>query len=279
MINNKLAKKLEQTAWQIRLELIKMFSYGKAHHIGGSLSCVEILTSLYFYRMNYSKDNANDFQRDRFLMSKGHSIPTQYVVLAMLGIIQMGELKTIKKLGTRLQGHPDVLKTPGVEAPTGSLGMGLSYANGIALASRLDGLQFNVFLLLGDGELQEGQVWEAAMTTSHYNLTNICAIIDRNRFQSQGDVDCLKSVEPLSEKWRSFGWKVYQVDGHNINQLCNALDCLDGNNKKPLVIIANTIKGRGVRFLENTFKYHNYSLTREEYGQAMKEIQAQIKAF
>jgi transketolase len=279
MINNELARELEQTAWQIRLELIKMFSYGKAHHFGGSLSCVEILTSLYFYRMNYSKDNANDLRRDRFLMSKGHSIPTQYVVLAKLGIIPMEELKTIKKLGTRLQGHPDVLKTPGIEAPTGSLGMGLSYANGIALAARLDGTSFNIFLLLGDGELQEGQVWEAAMTTSHYNLNNICAVVDRNRFQSQGEVDCLKTISPLSEKWRSFGWRVYQVDGHSIKQLCNALDCLDENNKSPLVIIANTVKGKGVKFLENTCKYHNYSLSKEEYDQAIREIQTQINAF
>lgn len=279
MLDDKTIKKLEKRAWQIRLELIKMFSYGKAHHFGGSLSCVEILTSLYYYKMNYSKENATSLRRDRFIMSKGHSVPTQYVILAMLGIIPLEELKTIKQLGTRLQGHPDVLKTPGIEAPTGSLGMGLSYANGIALAARLSSLKFNIYLVIGDGELQEGQVWEAAMTTSHYNLTNICAIIDRNRFQSQGEVDQLMNMEPLSERLGAFGWQTLQVDGHSIKQLCDALDYSKDNNEKPLAIIANTVKGKGISFLENTFKYHNYNLTREQYDKAIAELEARIDTF
>jgi len=276
MINDETLKKLEQRAWQIRLELIKMFSYGKAHHFGGSLSCVEILTALYFYKMKYSKENANDSQRDRFIMSKGHSIPTQYVILAMIGMIPMQELKTIKQIGTRLQGHPDILKTPGVESPTGSLGMGLSFANGLALAARLDDLKFNIYILLGDGELQEGQVWEAAMTSSHYQLANICTIIDRNRFQAQGEVDRLMKVEPLLEKWEAFGWQTMLVDGHDIKQLCKALDCSIGNNEKPRAIVANTIKGKGISFLENNYKYHNNSLTREEYDQAVAELQLRV---
>ncbi len=279
MKSDETIKKLEQRAWQIRLELIKMFSYGKAHHFGGSLSCVEILTSLYHYKMNYSKENSTSPRRDRFIMSKGHSVPTQYVILAMLGIIPMEELKTIKQLGTRLQGHPDVLKTPGIEAPTGSLGMGLSYANGIALAARLSSLKFNIYLLIGDGELQEGQVWEAAMTSSHYKLTNICAIIDRNRFQSQGEVDQLMNVDPLLEKWDAFGWQILHVDGHSIKQLCDALDYLKENNEKPLAIIANTIKGKGISFLENSYKYHNYNLTQEQYDQAIAELEARIDTF
>jgi transketolase len=272
MIDNKTVRYLEEIAWRARLELIEMFSYGTPHHIGGSLSCVEILTSLYFYKMNYLKENMGDPKRDRFVMSKGHSVPAQYVMLAMLGIIPKDELKTIKKVGTRLQGHPDVLKTPGIEAPTGSLGMGLSYANGMALAAKLSGLKFNIYLLIGDGELQEGQIWEAAMTTSHYRLNDICAIVDTNRFQSQGPVDRIKNVEPVTKKWQAFGWQTLRVNGHDIKQLCDALDYSTTRNKKPCIIIADTIKGKGVKFLENTHKYHNSSLTQEQYQHALEEL-------
>lgn len=270
---------LKKKAWQIRLELVKMFSYNKVHHLGGSLSSVDILTSLYFYKMNYSKQNMNNPERDRFIMSKGHSVPTQYVILAMLGIIPMDELKTIKQLGSRLQGHPDVLKTPGLEAPTGALAMGLSYANGIALAGRLDNQSFNTFVLLGDGELQEGQTWEAAMTTSHYNLTNVCAIIDKNSYQSQGNVNRIMRIDPLEKKWEAFGWKTVTVDGHNIKQICEALDLVNDENDRPIVIIANTVKGRGISFIENTYKYHNFNLTKEEYDRAIKEINDKLASF
>lgn len=265
-------KELEKKAYQIRLELLRMFSHGKVHHFGGSFSCVELTTALYFYKMNYSAENKDDPARDRFIMSKGHSVPTQYVILAMLGIIPMDELKTIKRLGTRLQGHPDTLKTPGLEAPTGSLGQGLSYANGIALAAKMDNLTFNIYLILGDGELQEGQIWEAAMTTSHYHLKNICVIVDRNKYQSQGEVDQMMGIDPLTEKWKSFGWQSVKIDGHDIQQICQALDLMHDNNEKPLAIIADTVKGKGIRCIENTFKYHNFMLTEEEYLQAEKEI-------
>jgi len=272
-------KELEKKACQIRLELLRMFSHEKFHHFGGSFSCVELMTALYFYKMNYSAENKDDPERDRFIMSKGHSVPTQYVILAMLGIIPMDELKTIKRLGTRLQGHPDILKTPGLEAPTGSLGQGLSYANGIALAAKMDNLTFNIHLILGDGEVQEGQIWEAAMTTSHYHLKNICVIVDRNKYQSQGEVDQLMGVDPLKEKWESFGWQSVRIDGHDIQQICQALDLMDGNNEKPLAIIADTVKGKGIRFIENTFKYHNFMLTEEEYLQAEKEILEKLTVF
>ncbi len=267
---------LEKKAWRVRLELVKMFSFGKAHHFGGSLSCAEIVSALFFYKMNYSAKNMNAPERDRFIMSKGHSVPAQYVALSMLGIIPQGELMTLKTLGSRLQGHPDMHKTPGIEAPTGSLGMGLSYANGIAMAGRLDGLRFNIYLLLGDGELQEGQVWEAAMNTVHRKLNNICLVVDRNKFQGQGEVDRLKGIEPLKEKWRAFGWETFQVDGHNMKQICDVLDKFDGANSKPFVIIADTIKGKGVSFLENTYKYHNASLSEQEYCQAIEELQRTI---
>jgi transketolase len=270
---------LEETAARIRLHLIQMFSYGKAHHFGGSLSCTDILTALYFYKMNYSKENMQDPGRDRFIMSKGHSVPTQYVILSMLGILEKEELKSIKTLGSRLQGHPDIHKTPGLEAPTGSLGMGLSYANGLALAARYDSLTFNIFLVVGDGELQEGQNWEAAMTTAHYGLTNVCVIVDYNKFQSQGCTDDMMCLESLVEKWEAFGWEGVEVDGHSMDQLCSALDKLDGRNDRPVAIVANTVKGKGVSFLENTFKYHNYNLTEEEYAQAEKELLEKLSQF
>jgi transketolase len=270
---------LARTAWEIRKKLIEMFSYGKAHHFGGSLSCVEILTALYFYKMRYTREMLENPERDRFVMSKGHSVPTQYVILSMLGIIPAEELLTIKRMGTRLQGHPDIRKTPGLEAPTGSLGQGLSFANGMALAGRLDGRKYNVYVVLGDGELQEGQVWEAAMTTSHYGLTNVCAIVDRNRYQSQGEVDELKGVEPIGKKWEAFGWEAVEVDGHDIGALCRALDGMGGERERPLAVVADTVKGKGVSFLEGTYKYHNYSLTEEEHKAAVEEIDKKLEGF
>lgn len=264
--------RLTKIAAEMRLELLRMFSYGKAHHFGGSFSSIDILAALYFYKMNYSLENWNKKDRDRFIMSKGHSVPAQYVALAMLGLYSKEELQTIKQLGSVFQGHPDMRKTKGIEAPTGSLGQGLSFANGIALAARADKLDFDVFVLMGDGELQEGQVWEAAMTTSHYKLDHVCVIIDRNRFQSQGNTEMLKSLEPLTDKFDSFGWRTVEIDGHDMYSICEALDLTDTKDGKPLAIIANTIKGKGIRFMENTYKYHNYNITEEEYRVAMEEL-------
>ncbi len=265
-------EELVEISCKLRLELVKMFSYDKAHHFGGSLSCVELVSALYFYKMRFSRELVNDPERDRFIMSKGHTVPVQYVALAMHGVFPLDELATIKQLGTRLQGHPDINKTPGMEAPTGSLGQGLSFANGMALGGRLDGLKFNIFLILGDGELQEGQVWEAAMTSSQYKLGNICAIVDRNRYQSQGCVDDMMCVDPAEERFRSFGWKTARVDGHDMEQICNILDTFDGNGDKPFMIIADTVKGKGISFMENTHTYHNYAITKEQYANALKEL-------
>lgn len=267
---------LRRAAQEVRLELIRMFSYEKVHHFGGCLSCVDLLTVLYLHKMRFSAQCANDPRRDRFIMSKGHSVPTQYVLLARLGIIPREELATIKRLGTRLQGHPDILKTPCLEAPTGALGMGLSYANGMALAARLDGLAFNLYVLLGDGELQEGQVWEAAMTSAHYGLGNVCVLVDRNRYQSQGDVDRSMGVEPLEAKWQAFGWDALRIDGHDVQEICRALDRFDGQGRRPLAIIADTVKGKGVSFLENTHQFHNAKLSREQYDRALEEIRQSL---
>jgi len=271
-------KELEKKAWEVRLELIRMFAFGKAHHFGGSLSCAELLTCLYFYKMRYSATLKDAPDRDRCILSKGHSVPTQYVILSMLGFFPMEELRTIKRLGTRFQGHPDVNKTPGIEAPTGSLGQGLSFANGVALGARLDAKDFRVFVLLGDGELQEGQVWEAAMTTSHHKLTNVCALVDCNGFQSQGSIAEIKTIEPLADKWSAFGWEPIAVDGHDVAQICRALDRVDGRNQRPVVIVAATVKGKGVSFMENTFKFHNFSLTEQQHREAENEILARLGA-
>jgi transketolase len=260
---------LEEQAKRIRLEILKMFSYGKAHHFGGSLSCADIVAALYFRKMNFSIELLEDPSRDRFVMSKGHTVPTQYAALALKGIFPVEELQTIKTLGTRLQGHPDINKTPGIEAPTGSLGQGLSFANGMALGGRMNGLKFNSYVILGDGELQEGQVWEAAMTTSHYKLGSLCAFVDRNRYQSQGSIDDLMGVEPLEQKFESFGWNTVRIDGHDMSAICAVLDDFDGEGDKPLAVIADTVKGKGIPFMENTHKYHNYALSETEYNDAL----------
>ena len=262
---------LEAKAKEIRFELLKMFGTGKHHHFGGSFSCVEIMTALYFYKMNISLEDRASPVRDRFIMSKGHSVPTQYVILALLGFFPAEKLKTIKQLGSILRGHPDINKTPGIEAPTGSLGQGLSYGNGIALAGRLDGNDFNVYVVMGDGELQEGQVWEAAMTTSHYRLNNLRVIVDLNEYQSQGSVEESLSIEPLAEKWRSFGWHAVRIDGHDMEKICRTLNDMD-NRETPCVIIAETVKGKGITCLEGSFKGHNYAMTQEEYRSAYEEL-------
>lgn len=269
-------KKLERIAWTMRLELLRMFGTGKFHHFGGSLSCADLVTALYFHKMHYSAALQDAPERDRFIMSKGHTVPAQYVALAMQGVIPMDELRTIKRLGSRLQGHPDINKTPGIEAPTGSLGQGLSYANGIALAARLDGLRFNIYLIMGDGELQEGQPWEAAMTTSHHRLGNVCVLIDRNGHQSQGCVAEIMNIEPLERKWEAFGWDAVRVNGHDMAAVCGALDRFDGKGEKPLAIIAETVKGKGVSYMEDTFKYHNAALTVEQFAKAEQELLAAI---
>jgi transketolase len=271
-------QQLELKAWQIRREIVTMFGHDKFHHFGGALSCADIVAALYFHKMNYSPANWESPERDRFIMSKGHAVPAQYVALAALEIIEKSELPRLKQLGSCLQGHPDMRKTPGIEAPTGSLGMGLSFANGMALAARLDELKFNIYLLLGDGEIQEGQVWEAAMNTSHQRLTNLCVIIDRNGFQSQGKVEELKGVEPLVDKWQAFGWETFRVNGHDMGALCAALERFDGTNLKPFAIIADTVKGKGVSFMENTFTYHNARISKEELQGALAELDARIEA-
>jgi len=265
---------LERRARQIRVTLMRMMGSGKAHHFGGSLSCVEILTALYFYKMHYAEGEPGHADRDRLILSKGHSVPTQYACLAALGVLSPDEIPSLKTLGSRLQGHPDVRKTPGLEAPTGSLGQGLSFANGLALAARLDKAPHRVYVLLGDGELDEGQVWEAAMTSAHYHLDNLTAIVDRNALQAQGGTEAMKPLESIPAKWAAFGWHALECDGHDLKALCAALDEAASTRGRPSVLIARTVKGKGVSFLEGRVQYHNATLSHDEVARALAELGA-----
>lgn len=271
MIDNDTCQKLINLAQEVRLQIIKMMGYDKVHHFGGSLSSVEIITSLYFYKLHLDPGNPHWEDRDRFIMSKGHSVPSQYVALAMLGFFPLDELKTIKKLGSILQGHPNANLTPGIEAFTGSLGMGLSFGNGVAIAARLRKKAYRTYVLLGDGELQEGQVWEAAMTTSTQHLNSLTAIIDNNHLKSQGRPNSAKELEPLADKWKAFNWHVITIDGHDVKQICDSLDESERVVEKPTLIIANTIKGKGVSFMEDHFEFHNSAISKEQWELAMLE--------
>jgi len=262
---SELIKELTAKAHTIRKNIAKVIYESKtAGHIGGSLSCVEILTVLFFYAMHHRPKNPAWEKRDRFILSKGHAAPALYAVLAEIGYFSKYHLWTFKKLGSILQGHPDMKLTPGVEMSTGSLGQGLSVAMGMALAGKLDRKLYKVYVLLGDGEIEEGSVWEAAMAISNYNLDNVIAFIDRNNLQISGKTEEIMHLEPLSQKWKAFGWNVLVVDGHKIKGLVEAIDRAKGVVGKPSVIIAKTIKGKGIPSLENKLISHSYSLNKEE---------------
>ena len=269
-------RQLRLKAAEMRLQIIRMMGAGKVHHFGGSLSEADIISALYFYKMRYDPANPTWPERDRFIMSKGHSVPAQYVALAMLGVFSLDELSTLKKLGSRLQGHPAMHLTPGIEGCTGALGEGLSYANGIALGGRLQGLHFRVYCLIGDGELHEGQVWEAAMTTARRRLTNIVAIIDRNRLKAMDASDGPKVLDPLAERWRSFGWAVREIDGHDMAAIMDALDWAEQQTDRPSLIIANTIKGKGVSFVEGQADFHNAAINPDQFARAMIELESNL---
>jgi transketolase len=268
---------LRRQAAELRWRIVGMMGPNKAHHFGGSLSAADIVTALYFYRMRYDPANPTWPDRDRFVMSKGHSVPAQYAALAMLGVFPLEELATLKYLGSRLQGHPAMHYTPGIEACTGALGEGLSFANGVALAARVQRKSYRVYCLLGDGELHEGQVWEAAMTSVKQCLGNLVAIIDRNRLKAMDATECGKILDPLAPRWASIGWAVKEVDGHDMAALCDALDWADGQVDQPSMIIANTVKGKGVSFMAGQAGFHNAPITEEQYRQAVAELELAIK--
>ncbi|MBF0526287.1 MAG: transketolase [Deltaproteobacteria bacterium] len=265
-------QKLIQIAKKVRIQIVKMLHQAGSGHTGGSLSAADILVALFLYKMKHKPNNPDWVQRDRFVLSKGHACPAYYAVLAECGYFVPEELYTLRQLGACLQGHPDCLLTTGVDVSTGSLGQGLSLANGMALGTRLDGRGARVYCLLGDGEVQEGQVWEAAMTAPHYRLDNLCAIIDHNHLQIDGRVEDVMNIEPLGAKWQAFGWEVQSIDGHDMKQLMEALDLAEKTKGKPTMIIAETVKGKGVSIFENQVKYHGVAPNDVELAIALREL-------
>lgn len=263
---------LQEKARQIRVHILKMLTKAGSGHTGGSLSAVEIITALYFYKMRHRPHDPTWQERDRFILSKGHAAPALYAALAAAGYFPEEELMTLRQIGSRLQGHPDMRLLPGIDFSTGSLGQGLSVANGMALAARLDGLDARIYALLGDGEIQEGQVWEAAMAASHYKISNLCAILDFNQLQIDGKVVEVMCIAPVAEKWRSFGWEVMEVDGHDFSQILPALDRTEQIKDRPSLIIAHTTKGKGVSFMEDQVKYHGIAPTPQELEKALAEL-------
>lgn len=264
-------KLLKGIAKSVRRDILNMIYEAGSGHPGGSLSSVEILVTLYFYKMNTNPKNPSWPNRDIFILSKGHCCPALYAILAAKGFFPREELRTFRKLNSRLQGHA-YKGVPGVEASTGSLGQGLSIANGMAIAARYDKRKIRVYCLLGDGEIDEGQVWEAVMSASFRKLDNLCAIIDKNSIQQDGRTRLIKSLEPLKDKWVSCGWHALETDGHNIKALKNALDKAEKIKRRPTVIIANTIKGKGVSFMENNPAWHGKAPDRDELEKALKDI-------
>ncbi|OGE20363.1 MAG: transketolase [Candidatus Dadabacteria bacterium RBG_19FT_COMBO_40_33] len=264
---------LKEIARRVRIDLLKALHRAKSGHTGGSLSSVEILVSLYFSEMRQNPKNPRWGDRDRFVLSKGHGVPALYSVLAHAGYFAREELMSLRKLGSRLQGHPEYDLEIGIEATTGSLGHGLSAANGMALAARMDGKDIRIYALLSDGELQEGASWEAITTSSYRKLDNLCAIVDRNRFQNDGAMKDIKDIEPVPDKWRAFGWEVEVLaDGHDFPSILSAFEKARQTKGKPFVIIANTIKGKGVSIFENQGKYHGVAPSDDELKVALNEL-------
>ncbi|MGB2630001.1 MAG: transketolase [Candidatus Omnitrophota bacterium] len=270
-------KALKKKAIDLRRDILKMLEKAGSGHTGGSLSMVEILISLYYRRLNIDPKNPALKERDKFVLSKGHGCPALYAVLADLGFFPKDELWTLRKLGSRLQGHPQ-LGLPGLEISSGSLGQGLSIAVGFALANRMDHLKSRVYCLMGDGETNEGQVWEAAMTAAHYKLDNLCGIIDFNKLQIDGLCCEVKDLGAYKEKWHYFGWHAVEVDGHDLEQLDKVFGECEKVKNKPQLVIAHTIKGKGISFIENKVEWHGIAPKKDELERALAELDEQEKA-
>ena len=263
---------LKEQAKQIRRDIVSMVGAAKSGHPGGSLSAAEILTYLYFEEMNVNPAEPKWEDRDRFVLSKGHAAPVLYAALARRGFFPAEDLMSLRKIGSHLQGHPDMKKVPGVDMSTGSLGTGFSAATGIALACQLDKKPSYVYTLLGDGELQEGQVWEAAMSAAHYKLDNLIAFVDNNGLQIDGNIDDVLSPNPIDAKFAAFGWHVQVIDGHDFAQIAEAIKAAKAAAGKPSVIVAKTVKGKGVSYMENQAGWHGSAPNAEQVAQAMEEL-------
>ena len=265
-------KELKKIANNIRISIIEQVYEAGSGHPGGALSIADIMAVLYFNQMNIDSKDEKSNLRDRLVLSKGHAVAALYAALAEKGYIPKEELKTFRKLGSRLQGHPDMEKLPGLDMSTGSLGQGLSIANGMAIASKMDSLGCRIYCILGDGEIEEGQIWEAAMTANKYHLDNLCVILDFNGLQIDGTVEEVKALDCLRSKWESFGFNVISCNGNDIEMLISSFEQAKQTKGMPSIIIAETVKGKGVSFMENKAEWHGKAPNEEEYNRAMKEL-------
>lgn len=265
-------KDLEEKAKKIRRLIVQMIAKAGSGHPGGSLSAADLITALFFTVLKHDPNNPNWPERDRFHLSKGHCCPLWYAVLAESGYFPVEKLDTLRRLGSILQGHPD-RRTPGVTVASGSLGQGLSVALGMSLGAKIDKKDYRVYVLMGDGEIQEGNIWEAAMASSHYKCDNLCGLLDYNGFQIDGAVKDVMCLEPIVNKWQAFGWHTIEIDGHNMRQILDAYDEAKTIKGRPTIIIAHTIKGKGVSFMENVVDFHGRAPTREETEKALKELE------
>jgi transketolase len=269
-------KGLKKRAVQIRKDILVMLEKAGSGHTGGSLSLVEILLVLYCCKAKHDPKNPSWKERDKIILSKGHACPALYAVLANTGYFPREELWTLRKLGSRLQGHPQI-GLPGIEISSGSLGQGLSIAGGMAMSNILDGVGSKIYCIMGDGETNEGQIWEAAMTAGHYHLSNVCGIVDYNKMQIDGFCCDIKTLEPYAKKWEDFGWWAIETDGHDISGLLKAFEEADKIKDRPQLIIAHTVKGKGVSFIENKTKWHGTVPKKEELEKALNELENALK--
>lgn len=261
---------LEEKARRLRVAIVKTLHKSQSGHTGGSLSAIDMVCALYFHKMRHNPQDPSWEGRDRFVLSKGHAAPALYVTLAECGYFPAEDLMMLRRLGSHLQGHPDSKGTPGVDVCTGSLGQGLSMANGMALGFKLDGKDNRVYAILGDGELQEGQIWEAAMAAGHYKSDNLCALIDANGLQIDGDVSKVMNVASIGDKFKAFGWNVIEIDGHDMGHIISALDQAEAHKGAPTAIVAKTVKGKGVHLFENKASYHGVTPNDEELPEALR---------
>jgi transketolase len=272
-MNSEEIRFLEMTAKKIRIKIVKMIAKAGSGHPGGSLSIADIMAYLFFKEMNLDPGQADLPERDRFVLSKGHAAPVLYAVLSMKGFFPEGDLDHLRSVSSHLQGHPHRLDTPGVEASTGSLGQGFSMASGMALGNRISGIQSHIFTIIGDGESQEGQIWETAMSAGFRKLSNLCAFLDYNNQQIDGNVSDIKDISPVREKWESFRWNVIEINGHDFYDIEQAVSSFKKEKNKPTMIIARTVKGKGVSFMENNLKFHGTAPDENELKVALEELQ------
>lgn len=272
MTDNQTVRMLEAKATEIRRSILTMVYHANSGHVGGSLGAADLVVALYYHLMQHDARSPKWPGRDRFVLSKGHCAPVLYAVLADCGYFPVADLETFRRPGSHLQGHPCALKTPGVEASTGTLGLGISTAAGMALAAKLRGEPQYYYVLCGDGECQEGQVWEAAMFAHKYALDNMIAFVDRNFLQTDGNSEDIMPLEPFSAKWDAFGWRTFEIDGHDVRQIVSAVECAKTLKGRPTMILARTVKGRGVSFMENEVMWHGTPPNREQYERAIAEL-------